>query len=183
MTWKKIGSKSIYQDYWKGLELWKMRSDKGVEKDISISLSRNTVVIFGITDDNRVLLINEYFFSQNKMVISLPAGMVDDGMSPEEVAILELKQETGCKAKQMIFLGDLYRGKYVTGQAYVFLALGVEQVYEQDLEETENIEVNFVSLKELEDIMSQNKMKAMHQVSATYMALDYLKRNKLIYKL
>jgi len=78
MTWKKIGSKSIYQDYWKGLELWKMRSDKGVEKDISISLSRNTVVIFGITDDNRVLLINEYFFSQNKMVISLPAGMVNE---------------------------------------------------------------------------------------------------------
>lgn len=180
MKWDIIEKLEVYKDYWKGMSVWKMKNENGLEKDISITHERDVAVILGITKDNKVLVIKEYFFAQGEKIISLPAGMVDDGMTPEQIATEELKQEAGCQAQKMIMVGSMYRGKYVTGITYAFLALGVEQVYEQDLEDMEDIEVSFVSMAEFESILAENKMKAMHEVSTAYMALDYLKRNKLV---
>ena len=177
MKWEVIKKEEIYKDEWKGLEKWMFRSEGCVDKGITIQTARDSVVVFGITDEEKVLFIKEYYFALEKHIYSLVAGMVDDGKTPEQIAKSELLEEAGCEAEEIISLGSFCLGKYVTGRAHLFLAKGVKKVQEQSLEDCEDIEVNFVGLNEFKKMLENGEIGAIPEVAASYRALKYL--NKL----
>lgn len=70
---------------------------------------RGIAVIVAVTDDAKLLLVEQYRASVNRRVISLPAGLVGDlpGQADEDLAtgaIRELEEETGYRAERMELL-------------------------------------------------------------------------------
>lgn len=174
MKWEIIKKEQIYKDYWKGIEKWKFRAEDCVDRDITIQISRSFVVVFGITEDKKILVIKEYFFACEKHLYSFVAGIVDDDKSPEEIAKSELLEEGGCEAREIINLGEFYLGKYVTGKGHIFLARGVKKVAEQNLEDCEDIEVEFIDYDKFIKMLEDGDIGAMPEIAAAYRALDYL---------
>ena len=67
---------------------------------------RGIAVIVAVTDDAKLLLVEQYRASVDRRVISLPAGLVGDlpGQEDEDLAvgaIRELEEETGYRAERM----------------------------------------------------------------------------------
>lgn len=54
-------------------------------------------VIYALLKDepDKIVLIKQYRYPLNKYIYELPAGLIDDGETPQEAAVRELYEETG----------------------------------------------------------------------------------------
>lgn len=59
------------------------------------------VIIMTDEDDEKILLNKEYRMSVGGFVYNFPAGLIDDGETPEQAARRELKEETGLNIIQI----------------------------------------------------------------------------------
>jgi ADP-ribose pyrophosphatase len=104
--------------------------------------------------------------------------MDEEDESPQQAAQRELLEETGYTSNKFIEVGKIYSNPAThTNLTHSFLALDVKKVDQQNLDETEDIEVYLVPLDEL---VSQAKVGGLPQalhVSALFFALAYLERN------
>ncbi len=66
------------------------------------------VAVLPITDDNKVILVEQYRAPINSWILEIPAGKVEPGESPEETARRELEEEIGYKAEQLEKMISIY---------------------------------------------------------------------------
>ncbi len=173
MPWKILSKKEVSHNQRERTEDWQVQVSSGAIKSFSISIGRDVVVVFGIPRDQRVLMIREYFVALERTVWSIVAGVVDGG-SHKEAAEKELREETGCAAGELVYLGATQMGKYRVNFAHFYLAKDVESVGPQELESGEEIEVVFVSLDEFLKLLRAGEVQDGLRVAGAYRALDYL---------
>ncbi len=111
---------------------------------------KGIVAIVPLTDAGEVLLIRQFRPPVNGYVIEFPAGLNDKEDTLEEAARRELLEETGYAAREMIYLAE---GPLSSGASdeilTVFLARGIEFRGLAKRDETEDIEVLKIPMKEL----------------------------------
>ena len=56
-------------------------------------------MIARLTPSNRYIVIKQFRPPLNSMIYEFPAGLMDEGETPESTALRELKEEYGCKGK------------------------------------------------------------------------------------
>ena len=133
--------------------------------------------ILAITKNNEVVLVRQYRHGVQEISLELPGGVVDEGESPLEGAKRELMEETGYKAGQIIEVGKFYPNPAIQQNTlYCYLATDVEWAGEQDLDESEEIEVVLVPLGELVQMVQQGKLLHALNVAAIFQALVHLGR-------
>ncbi|MCX6997852.1 MAG: NUDIX hydrolase [Kiritimatiellaeota bacterium] len=113
---------------------------------------RGIVAIVAVTDDRRLLLVEQYRAALDAPVIELPAGLVGDlpGAEQEDLAAAarrELLEETGyaAAALDLLFDGPLASGLCSTLMTY-FRARGLRKVHAGGGDELEDIIVHEVPL-------------------------------------
>jgi len=99
-----------------------------------------------------------------------------DGSNPEETAKRELREEAGCVARKLIYLGNTQRSKWATGRLHFFLAKEVEQKYEQELEYAEDIKVSFVDFKDFKRYFEAGEIHDVASVSCFAFVLNYIQK-------
>jgi ADP-ribose pyrophosphatase len=113
------------------------------------------VVIVAVTDDGRLVLVEQYRPAVHKQVIELPAGLVGDidgrqSESLHDAASRELEEETGYRAKA---LTALFEGPIAVGVSdetvSFFRAEGIARVGAGGGDDTEAITVHEVALADL----------------------------------
>ena len=99
------------------------------------------VGIVTITNDNCLILVEQYRKSIDKSILEIPAGKLEVNEEPRETAIRELKEETGFEAKNFQYLFEFYTSPgYTNEKIYLFLASDLIEG-EQELDEGEYCEV------------------------------------------
>lgn len=101
---------------------------------------RPTVIILPITEDKKVVAIYQYREAANTMILEIPGGNPKDDQTPEETALMELKEETGMEPRDLIRLysGTIFWEPAAVHHAFVpYLALGCKKVQEPKLDPTE----------------------------------------------
>ena len=174
--WKLISKNKVFDNPFRPIEEWKMKSPSGGEEVYYIDTGYDVVEIFVLTKDNEVLMLEEYFMSKQDKVYTLPAGLVEKGDSAQETAMRELMEETGYKAKEWVSLGNTVRGKYTTGHVHYFLALDAVKVAEQSLDSNEDIKVMPIGIEDFKEILRKGDIHSTYDVACAYRALDYLKK-------
>ena len=115
-------------------------------------VSRNThrpaVGIVAITDDERIVLVEQYRPPVGRRVVELPAGLAGDVAGQEGESLLlaaqrELLEETGYAASRWTELGAGFSSPGLTDESIVlFLAEGLERVEAGGGDETESITIH-----------------------------------------
>ena len=121
-------------------------------------VSRNThrpaVGIVAITDDDRIVLVEQYRPPVGRRVVELPAGLAGDVAGHEDESLLlaaqrELLEETGYAAARWTELGTGFSSPGLTDESIVlFLAEGLQRLEAGGGDGTESITIHEVSLAE-----------------------------------
>lgn len=110
--------------------------------------------ILPLHDDGTVTLVKQYRYGVSEVTLEVPAGKLEAGEDPLVAAARELKEETGCTADEIIFLGKDYSSPAIFSEIiYIYLARGLHSG-EQRLDEDEFLSLYRLPLSEaLEMVM------------------------------
>jgi ADP-ribose pyrophosphatase len=137
--------------------------------------SRAYAVIFALTDDERVLLVQGYKYGPDRVTAQLPAGYLEEDETPEGCARRELLEETGYIATDWEPLGvycpDGNRG---FGRAHFFLARGAQYSRAPVLEDEEQLTVRTIPLSGIRELLLGSDLSELTAVAGIGLALARL---------
>ncbi|MED3563087.1 NUDIX hydrolase [Bacillus xiapuensis] len=118
------------------------------------------VCVLPITEDNKVICLKQYRHAIKSWEWELPAGMIDEAdLPPIETAKRELEEETGYSAEHWLDLGSFYPSPGSTSEEiFLFAAAGLTAT-EQNLENSEQIELHKISMEELKTLIKLGDFK------------------------
>lgn len=179
-AWKIISSELVFEHRW-----YKLRKDvveiaEGkVIDDYFVSVRPEVVTVFPVTEEGEVVMVQQYKHGARQILLEFPGGVIEDNEDIELAARRELIEETGYEVEKFIPLNILVDNPTKdTNRIHTFLALGAKKVKEQELDDTENINVVKVPLEEVKQLIRRGEIKVAGSVALGFMALDYLKHSR-----
>ncbi|AWC33684.1 MULTISPECIES: NUDIX hydrolase [Bacillus cereus group] len=134
------------------------------------------VAIIAITDEGKIVLVEQYRKALEKEIVEIPAGKLEPGEKPEVTAVRELEEETGYVCEKMEFVTSFYTSPGFADEIlYVYKATRLKRKEDKAaLDEDEFVELMEVSLEEAISLM---KSQRIHDAK-TMFAVQYLQLQK-----
>lgn len=131
----------------------------GGHKRREVVVPADAVVILPLLDDDTVVLIRNERFAVNQTLWELPAGTLEPGENPDLCAARELQEETGYAADRVDRLTEFYTTPgFCTEKMTAYRATGL-RFAGQDLDETERIETQTLSLDEAAAMVRDGRIR------------------------
>jgi len=112
--------------------------------------AREAVAIIGITDDNRIILTEQFREPAQYRVVDLPAGLIEE-FSAEETARRELEEEAGFTCDSVALLASSPTTPGITSEiVHFYRTQGLRQIGKGGGVDSEDIVVHIVALGEVE---------------------------------
>ncbi|MDQ0213766.1 ADP-ribose pyrophosphatase [Oikeobacillus pervagus] len=130
------------------------------------------VAIIPITNEGKIVMVEQYRKPLNRSIVEIPAGKLEPGEEPETTARRELEEETGYVCKKITPLISFYTSPgFANELLHVFLAEGLKKKENAKAAD----EDEFVRLEELslEEAASYLKEQRIMDVKTAY-AVQYL---------
>ena len=127
------------------------------------------VNVIAITKDGQFVMERQYRHAARKISLELPCGVMEEGETPLEAAQRELLEETGFGGGQWKKLMELSPNpSAMSNMTHCFLAIGVEKIAEQHLDETEELSVLFITKEEVKRMLNENQICQALMVAPLY---------------
>jgi ADP-ribose pyrophosphatase len=171
LTWKTLSSEYVHKGPWATLRIDKCEMPNGHILDDYYVLEYGTWVNgVAITEDNKVLMVEQYRHAAEIISLEIPGGVVDAGENPQEALRRELLEETGYQFDDFELLCTVYPNPSTgNNQAYSYLAKGGKKVQGQELDDAEEIIVKEYTIDEIKQLLAENKIgQAMHCTALFY---------------
>ena len=179
LTWEEIRTEHIVQDQWIDFRRSAYRFPDGSVFEPYYSYSRRDYVVIVASDtDGKYLCVRQFRQGIRKVTTEFPAGGIErtDGReygserdrsvseNALEAARRELLEETGYVSEDWRYLFTVPSNATIADNyAHIFVAENCRKSGEQNLDETEFLNVRKYSAAEIEDMISQgNFQQAVH---------------------
>lgn len=171
--WSVEHSHLIHRDRWIHLRADSCRRSDGLLIQPYYVLEQpEWVSILALTEDNEVILVEEYRHGAGVVTAGLPGGAINQGERPDDAAARELLEETGYVGREMIAVGIGYANwSNQDNRIHYYLALGCTATHEQTLDTNEQIEVRLVPL---DQISRPGFLQQSYHVANLFFAREYL---------
>ena len=138
---KLIRTKSVYQGKYFRAEERTVRLPDGREAVREIVLPRDAIAVLPVEADGTVHLVRQYREAVGKVILEIPAGLMDPGESKEETGRRECEEEIGMRPGRMEWLFKFYHSVgFSTGHIEVFLGTDLTPSPRGHLDDGEFIE-------------------------------------------
>ena len=164
--WKKISSKTVYENKWMSVREDKVIQPDGKEGIYGVVEKDDFILIIPIRN-KKIHLVRQYRYPVESDSWEFPEGGIDKREDLETAARRELKEEAGLSADRLQYLGKLWLGCGHHTQSYhIYVADKCEQV-KQRLEGSESdMVVEGFTLEEFEEMIRSGEIKDGPTVSA-----------------
>lgn len=106
-------------------------------------------------------------------MLELPAGSLEEGISPLECAKRELLEETGYKASNFEYIGKfILDPTFSEGYMYLYYCDQGEKVAHKTNDPREKIETVLVDIEDLIQLLRKGEITVMGHVAGIYTILD-----------
>ncbi|MFH1710043.1 MAG: NUDIX hydrolase [bacterium] len=158
MLERTLRKKRIYKGRIVGLREDTVKLVNGVVSKREIVEHPGAVAVIAVTKDNKMVLISQFRKPAEKVLLEIPAGLVNKGESAIEGARRELMEEAGYKAGKIreIFRGYSSPG-YSTEIIRYYLASDLKKV-PQNCDEDEIINVKLYPVKKCLQMLKSGKI-------------------------
>lgn len=144
-------------------------------KDYYVRESAGYVMVFAMTPDKHVVLVDQYRYGNDTIALELPAGMLAPGEDALACAQRELAEETGYVAQRWEQIASLAAEPVRSNSVMrAFIAYDAQCVHEQKLDPTEHIDVTTVTLDAFIALLREGRLGSVACVAVGYTALDRL---------
>lgn len=136
------------------------------------------VTILPVDQQGNCYMVRQFRYPAGHMMLEAPAGKLEYGEDHRECAVRELSEETGFTADELIYMGSFYTSPGFSSEVlHVYLALGLHPG-KSHLDEGEFLNVEKLSLSELETMIMNNEIEDAKTIIAVLKAEKLLKDRK-----
>ena len=136
------------------------------------------VVIYPVLreDPEKIVLIRQYRYPLGDHLYELPAGLIDEGETPDAAAVREMKEETGLSFEVYAGGDGAYRRPFFMGAGFTdescnaVFGYASGTVSRDALEDTESIQVLTADKREVRRILREEKVS----IRAAYLLMNFL---------
>lgn len=140
-------AKVIHKGKW--LNFMEKETETGVWEYVEREGERSAVVIVARTDDNQLAVIEQVRVPLGRTIVEFPAGLIDDGETPEEAAVRELKEETGYTGVATSCSSPVTSSGGLTTEILYFVEVKITDIQgEQRLDDEEKIKAFLIDVGE-----------------------------------
>ncbi|MDH3350004.1 MAG: NUDIX hydrolase [Gammaproteobacteria bacterium] len=167
MSWKKLSSRSVYENDWmQVLEDHVINPGGGENLYGHVHFKNRAVAIIALDQDDNVCLVGQHRYTLNAWSWELPMGGAPLDEDPVVAAKRELKEETGLTAAQWTEVMRLHPSNSITDEiGIVYLAEGLT-AGEPEFEETEDLEIRKLPLQDAVALASNGEITDAISVAA-----------------
>ena len=166
-----LQTERVYDGKLVGLRVDTVELPSGRETIREIVEHGEVVAMVPIDSENNVLLVRQYRKAAEKVLLEIPAGLVEPGESPIECARRELEEETGFAAESWDLLGGFYTSPgFCTEYIHVYLATQLSPS-RSDPDDDEIIELVRVPLSKAADLVASGEVYDAKSIAGLHMAL------------
>ena len=116
--------------------------------------------------DNKFIFEKQFRYALGEEIIEMPAGKLEEGEIPLQAAKRELLEETGYRPLEMIHLGDSYPTPGYSSEIIHLYYCPKAVKEERHLDKDEDIELIYLTLEEIENMIRDNIIKDSKTVAA-----------------
>ena len=154
---RRLGSGVVYEDNWMRLRRDEIERRDGSRGTYAFVQKRDFALVIPAEDDG-FHMVEEYRDPIGRRTWSFPQGGWPSGEArePEDLARLELAQETGLSARELVRLGYLNVAHGITDQAgHYFLATGLEPGAPEREAEEQDMRQAWVTRARFEEMIAE----------------------------
>ena len=140
------------------------------------------VVIYPILKESpeKIVMIRQYRYPLDDYLYELPAGLIDEGETPDIAAVREMKEETGLDFEVYTDGNAAYRRPFFMGAGFTdescnaVFGYASGTISRKDMEDTETIQVLIVDKTEAARILKEEKVS----LRAAYLLMNFLRADR-----
>ncbi len=157
MRFKKIKESSVHHNPYFGILDREYELPNGETHHFFVREEPDTCCVLARTSDGKYVSIRQFRVGPEEILHEIPGGRVEPGDTDVIKRMeQELKEETGY-AGDMKKVGVIPGGPYTTRSIHVFVADHCERVGEQELDDSEFIEVVLLEESEMRAVLCEGK--------------------------
>jgi ADP-ribose pyrophosphatase len=159
LTETKIESQKIFSGKILNVRLDRVLLPDGQESTREVVDHPGAVAVVPITDDGRVILVRQYRYPVEEILLEIPAGKLDPGENPDDCAWRELEEETGFVAGRLEKLTSFFTAPGFTNEIiHLYVARELVKA-KQKLDGDEFIDVHLYSAAQLKQLIATGGVK------------------------
>ncbi|MGC6430876.1 MAG: NUDIX domain-containing protein [Jejuia sp.] len=158
---KKLDSKVVYKNKWMTVREDEIQRASGAKSIYGVVDKSNFVVIVPV-ENGRIHLVEQYRYPVGERYWEFPQGSWEGELNadPKDVALGELKEETGLIANNIEPVSFLYQGYGYSSQGYnIYFATDFTKSEMELDEEEEGLITASFSIQEFEDMLLNGQIK------------------------
>jgi len=165
MNWKTLSSDYItkHQYFTARKDACEMPDGRIVPSYFVVELPVS-VCALAITEEGKVILVNQYRHPVGDVLTEIPGGFIDEGEDPQEAIGRELLEETGYVFSKIDYVGKVAANPgLLNSYTHLFLARGGKKIASQSLDDNEQIDLLLLPLEEVRAMLHRNEfVQALH---------------------